>query len=369
MGPSGRSCRDFCGEAIADRSVGVYKNNVDGKGASYGCHENFLVDRKVSFEDLARRITAHLVTRSIFTGAGRVGLGQSGQIPGFQISQRADYIEAEVGLETTLRRPIVNTRDEPHAHPDRWRRLHVIIGDANCLDIPTYLKIGTTSLILRAIEADDVRLDDWVLDDPVSAVSAVSRDLSLNARLPIRKGAEASALDIQRGLLAICRDYAEDDHDREVIRRWESLLIKLGEDFRSCGREIEWVAKLAVLERFRQRNSAGASSLGWDDPRLAAIDLQWSDLDPSRGLAERLRQADEFENLVTTADVSAAVHSPPRNTRAWVRGQLIASRGEAVDAAGWTTVVIDDGGEDLRVVEILDPHESTHPILDEATAP
>ena len=132
--------------------VALYKNNVDGKGATYGMHENYLVDRAVPFNDLAARLIPFFVTRQVFTGAGRVGLGQRGEEPGFQLSQRADYMEAEIGLETTLRRPIINTRDEPHADPDRWRRLHVIIGDATMLEVATYLRLGTTSLVLWLIE-------------------------------------------------------------------------------------------------------------------------------------------------------------------------------------------------------------------------
>src|SRR5690606_28183992 len=191
---------------------------------------NYLVDRNVPFEDLARRVTAHLVTRAVIVGAGRVGLGAYGERPGFQISQRADYMEAEVGLETTLRRPIVNTRDEPHADRARWRRLHVIIGDANCAEVSTYLKVGTTSLVLAAIEADDDRLDALVLADPVAAVRQVSYDLHLRDSLVLATTEQATALEIQRGLLEIARDYVTDAGEAAVIARWESVLDKLGRD-------------------------------------------------------------------------------------------------------------------------------------------
>src|SRR3954454_1200463 len=194
--------------------VAVYKNNVDGKGATYGTHENYLVDRAVPFADLARRLMPFLVTRQVFTGAGRVGLGQRGEQAGFQLSQRADYIEAEVGLETTLRRPIVNTRDEPHADPDRWRRLHVIIGDANMLEVATYLKLGTTSLVLwlveRAVAGGDAAhaaagalaaVDRLALKDPVAAVHTVSHDLTLTTRLELADGRRLTALEVQRAYL------------------------------------------------------------------------------------------------------------------------------------------------------------------------
>src|SRR5690606_16793096 len=205
---------------------------------------NYLVDRNVPFEDLARRVTAHLVTRAVIVGAGRVGLGAYGERPGFQISQRADYMEAEVGLETTLRRPIVNTRDEPHADRARWRRLHVIIGDANCAEVSTYLKVGSTALVLAAIEAGDERLDALVLADPVTAVRQVSYDLSLRQALPLASGESATALDVQRALLEISRDYVKDVADAAVLARWEDVLEKLGRDIFEAAREVEWVAKL-----------------------------------------------------------------------------------------------------------------------------
>src|SRR3954468_7993168 len=194
--------------------VALYKNNVDGKGATYGMHENYLVDRAVPFNDLAARLIPFFVTRQVFTGAGRVGLGQRGEQAGFQLSQRADYIEAEVGLETTLRRPIVNPRDEPHADPDRWRRLHVIIGDANMLEVATYLKLGTTSLVLwlveRAVAGGDAAhaaapalaaVDRLALKDPVAAVHTVSHDLALTTRLELADGRRLTALEVQAAYL------------------------------------------------------------------------------------------------------------------------------------------------------------------------
>ncbi len=346
----------------------AYKNNVDGKGASYGTHENFLVDRAVPFEDLARRITAHLVTRQVYTGAGRVGLGQRGEQPGFQISQRADYMEAEVGLETTLRRPIVNTRDEPHANPDRWRRLHVIIGDANCMDVPTFLKTGTTSLVLSAIEADDARLDALVLADPVEAVYAVSRDLALSRELELASGERGRALDVQRALLEICRDYVRDADDAAVIARWDDVLGRLGRDRDSAASVVEWVAKLGLLGRMRLRG--GGKPLPWDDARLAAADIQWSDINPAVGLCRRLEAAGAVERIATDAQIEAAIAEPPPDTRAHVRGRAVATLGDAVDSAGWDTVVIDrdtDHGQ-LEVARLDDPTQTTHSLIDELIA-
>ncbi|WP_062526316.1 depupylase/deamidase Dop [Demequina rhizosphaerae] len=346
--------------------VELYKNNVDGKGASYGTHENFLVDRAVAFDDLARRLTPHLVTRQVCTGAGRVGLGQFGEEPGFQMSQRADYMEAEIGLETTLRRPIVNTRDEPHAARDRYRRLHVIIGDANLFDVATLLKIGTTSLVLSAIEADDERLDALELATPVEDVQTVSRDLGLRARLELASGETATALEIQRALLEICRAYATDAGDAAVLARWEGVLERLGSDLFSAAREVEWVAKLQLLGRLRARHASEThpSGLPWDDARLAAMDLQWSRL--GDGWATRLADAGQVERIASDEDVAAATTRAPQDTRARLRGGIVAARPDLVDAAGWSTVVLDretDHGH-LEVVHLDEPGAARHPLLD-----
>ncbi|SEI79058.1 depupylase/deamidase Dop [Demequina mangrovi] len=346
--------------------VELYKNNVDGKGASYGTHENFLVSRGTDFEDLARRLTPHLVTRQVFAGAGRVGLGQFGEEPGFQLSQRADYMEAEVGLETTLRRPIVNTRDEPHATRDKYRRLHVIIGDANLFDVATYLKMGTTALVLSAIEADDERLDALALAHPVEAVQTVSRDLTLRARLEIADGDSASALEIQRALLEICRSYVTDAGEAAVIARWEGVLERLATDLFSAAREVEWVAKLQLLGRMRARHVSPGTpdGLPWDDARLAAMDLQWSRL--GDGLATRLAAAGQMERIATEEAVAAAVATAPQDTRARLRGGIVAARPDVVDAAGWSTVVLDretDHGH-LEVIHLDEPMAARHPLLD-----
>lgn len=359
----------------ADEEMGIalYKNNVDGKGASYGTHENYLVSRTVDFEDLARRITPHLVTRAVVVGAGRVGLGMYGERPGFQLSQRADYMEAEVGLETTLRRPIVNTRDEPHADRSRWRRLHVIIGDANCAEVSTYLKVGATSLVLSAIEAGDPRLDALTLADPVGAVRVVSYDTTLRAEIELASGESATALQIQRALLEISRDYVRDAEDAAVLARWENVLDKLGRDIFSAAREVEWVAKLQLLGRMRERwavaDADGNLTLpGWDDARLAAADLQWSELET--GLAAKLTRAGALDRISTDEEVAHAMTNPPRDTRAWLRGRMVALRPEIVDAAGWASIVLDretDHGH-LEVVELPDPHITAHPLLDSLLA-
>jgi len=350
--------------------VTLYKNNVDGKGATYGTHENYLVDRAVPFGDLVARLTPFLVTRQVFTGAGRVGLGQRGEHAGFQLSQRADYIEAEVGLETTLRRPIVNTRDEPHADPARWRRLHVIIGDATMLEVATYLRLGTTSLVLWLVEQAEAggapreivrAVDRLALRDPVAAVHRVSHDLDLTERLDLVDGRRLTALEIQAEYLAAVRAALDaagsspDEQTRDVLDRWESLLGRLATDPASCAREVEWLAKLRLLDGMRRRDH-----LAWDHPRLAAVDLQWSDVRPERGLYHRLVGAGAVELLVTPEQVADAVVHPPQDTRAYFRGEAVARYGTQISAASWDSVVFDvPGARTLQRVPMRDPLRGT----------
>ncbi|OCI31801.1 depupylase [Oerskovia enterophila] len=383
--PTDAVCWDVAGERImlaASRELGavpgaevaLYKNNVDGKGASYGTHENYLVDRAVPFATLVELLTPFLVTRQVFTGSGRVGLGSVGQEPGFQLSQRADYMEAEVGLETTLRRPIVNTRDEPHADRQRWRRLHLIIGDANLFEVATYLKLGTTSLVLFVVEQLDAlsavegasgaslraELAALRLHDPVSDVQKVSRDLDLTAPLLLADGRRLTALEVQRVYADVARRAAEhlgtlDDETRAVLDRWDSVLSRLGTDPASCAREVEWVAKLRLLDRLRRRDH-----LDWDHPRLAAMDLQWSDVRPERSIYHRLLAAGAAERLVDERAVSQAVHHAPEDTRAYFRGEVMARFGDEVSAASWDSVIFDvAGAPSLQRVPMLDPLRGT----------
>ena len=350
--------------------VALYKNNVDGKGATYGTHENYLVERAVPFGDLASRLIPFLVTRQVFTGAGRVGIGQRGEQAGFQLSQRADYIEAEIGLETTLRRPIVNTRDEPHADPDRWRRLHVIIGDATMLEVATYLRLGTASLVLWLIERAVAEggaggalalVDRLALRDPVTAVHTVSHDLTMTARLELSDGRRLTALEVQQEYLAAVRmalahvGGAPDAQTADVLARWEALLAALATDPASCARQVEWLAKLRLLDGMRRRDR-----LAWDHPRLAAVDLQWSDVRPERGLYHRLVSAGAVELLVTPEQVSEAVLHPPRDTRAYFRGEAVARYGAEISAASWDSVVFDVlGAATLQRVPMRDPLRGT----------
>ena len=347
---------DGGGSAGAPEGIVLYKNNVDGKGASYGSHENYLVRRDVPFEELAAVLTPFLVTRPVLAGAGRVGIGQHSQRPGFQISQRADYVESEIGLQTTFNRPIINTRDEPHANGARWRRLHVINGDANRFDVPIYLKVATTDLLLWFLEQahhdGTGALRDALTDlnrvaitgDPVEAHWAVSHDPTLAYELPTRSG-PMSALAVQRTYLDAVAPAVRRSADPEAQRAlslWQQSLGALEQWSRDgsgpAAHLVEWVAKYELCEGLRRR-----SGTGWDDPRLAALDIQWADLRPGRSVVDKLDAAGRIHRLVTESEVQRAADAPPEGTRAAIRGTAI-NRFPQIVGASWTCLVLDVPG-------------------------
>src|SRR6185312_1418177 len=278
--------------------INLYKNNTDNKGASYGSHENYLVSRSTPFADIVRHLTPFFVTRQVFAGSGRVGIGQDGRSHGFQISQRADFFEVEVGLETTLKRPIINTRDEPHADPERYRRLHVIIGDANLAEISIYLKMGTTALVLAMIE-ERFMSTDLSVDQPVRTLHQVSHDPTLRQLVTLRNGRKLTAVQLQMEYCEQARKFVEDrfgsdvdDVTKDVLERWESVLTRLESDPMSLSRELDWVAKYEILQGYRKRDG-----LEWDSSRLELVDLQYSDVRPEKGLYQRLAARGRFERI------------------------------------------------------------------------
>jgi len=339
----------------------MYKNNTDNKGASYGSHENYLMKRSTPFPDIVRHITPFFVSRQVVCGAGRVGIGQEGRTAGFQVSQRADFFEVEVGLETTLKRPIVNTRDEPHADPEKYRRLHVIIGDANLAEVSTLLKLGTTALVLAMVE-ERVISADLAIDGPVAALHAVSHDPTLTHLVTLKDGRSMTALDLQEIYLELARHHVADrygadaDPDTvEVLERWESVLTRLRADPMSLRRELDWVAKLSLLESYRERDG-----LGWDDPKLHLVDLQYADLRPDKGLYNKLVQRGSMERLLSDADVQAAVSEPPEDTRAYFRGRCLAQYSDRIAAASWDSVIFDLPGKDsLQRIPTMEPSRGT----------
>jgi proteasome accessory factor PafA2 len=340
--------------------IHLYKNNTDNKGVSYGCHENYLMARSTPFGDIVRHLTPFFVSRQVVCGAGRVGIGADGRTAGFQLSQRADFFEVEVGLETTLKRPIINTRDEPHADPEKYRRLHVIIGDANLSEISTYLKVGTTSLVIAMIEADWLDVD-LTVDGPVGALRAISHDPELRWQMTLRDGRKMTALQLQMEYLEQARKFVEDrfgadvdEQTSDVLERWESVLVRLADEPRSLSRELDWVAKLSLLEGYRERDG-----LDWDAPRLQLVDLQYSDVRLDKGLYNRLAARGRIDRLVTDEEITRAMTEPPEDTRAYFRGRCLAQYPDSIAAASWDSVIFDVGRDSLQRVPTLEPLRGT----------
>ena len=345
----------------AGEEIVIYKNNSDGKGNSYGCHENYLVDRAVPFSRIVHELTPHLVSRQIYTGAGKIGeeVSHAGATPPFQLSQRADFFEEEVGLETTLKRPIINTRDEPHADPQKYRRLHVIVGDANLSEVATFLKAGVTALVLAMIEDDFHPGRELRLANPVAAIRAVSRDTTLRTKMDLAAGGALTALEMQWELYDLARKYAaerglealgSEQVARRVLDRWEGVLMGLETDPQSLAGQLDWVAKLRLVEAYKERHG-----LDWDDPKLAGIDLQYHDLRPSKSLFARLA----METLTDDEEVAAATTAPPSTTRAYFRGRCLERFSSAIVAANWDSVVFDIGEDPLRRVPMMEPLKGT----------
>ncbi len=337
--------------------VFIYKNNSDGKGNSYGCHENYLVDRKTPFPQLVKHLIPFFVTRQVFTGAGKVGAENSSDAVDYQLSQRADFFEVEVGLETTFKRPIMNTRDEPHADPERYRRLHVIVGDANMSETSTYLKLGTTALILKMIE-DDFITDDFTLREPVRSMRRVSHDPSCRLAIELMEGRALTAVDLQWEYLRLAKKYTKDndatDVDRDVIELWEQVLEGLETDPMSLARQLDWVAKLQLMEAYRDRDG-----LAWDDPKLKMIDLQYHDVRRAKGLYYKLLSSGKIDRIVTEQEIAYAVDHPPEDTRAYFRGECLRRFNPRIMAASWDALIFDTGDEPLRKVPTLEPTRGT----------
>ena len=343
----------------------LYKNNSDGKGNSYGCHENFLVAREVPFGRIVSQITPHFVTRQVFAGAGKVGsemLGVSAEQVPFQLSQRADFFEEEVGLETTLKRPIVNTRDEPHCDPQKYRRLHVIVGDANMSQVATFLKVGTTSLILSLIE-DDVLGSDLTLAHPVSAIRQVSYDPTLQQTLLMANGSRMTAMEIQWALLGKSVNYVNsvgyesvggEVIGQRIINLWEEVLTGLERDPDSVADMVDWIAKKRIVDGMQSRHG-----LSNGDSRLRAIDLQYHDMRADKCLASRAG----LRTLVEASQVERAIRHAPDTTRAYFRGQCLERWPDQVVSANWDCLVLDVGRGPLRRVPMMEPLRGTKDLV------
>ena len=369
----------------------VFRNNADGKGAAWGSHENYLLRRDVDFDVVTALMLVHFATRQIYTGSGRVGLGERGERAGYQLSQRADYFHMKVGLQTTFDRPIVNTRDESHA-PDEMRRLHVIVGDANRLEVPDVLKLGTTSMLLWVAEqasALDYDLTDELrslsLLDSVAAMHTVSHDLTFDEPLALANGGSSTAWQLQVSLRGLVYEVASmvygtdslgepvwpDSQTRSVMAMWQQALIDVAEvrhaddDTRMTmtaqASRLEWLLKWQLLERMRRRIAGcGASSAsGCDNPQVRALELRWASLAPeNEAVFAKVRS--RAERVVTDERIAAAATDAPADTRAWFRAAILHRFPTELRAISWTRITtVADGAGDSWTLDMRDPTRFT----------
>ncbi len=306
-------------EGIAG-DIYLFKNNTDSAGNSYGCHENYLVPRHEELGRLTDILTPFLVTRQVICGAGKVLQTPRGAV--YCISQRAEHIWESVSSATTRSRPIINTRDEPLADAERFRRLHVIVGDSNMSETTTLLKVGSTDLVLRMIEAG-AALRDMTLDNPIRAIREVSHDMTGRSRVRLADGREMSALDIQYEYLTRARDFTTSSGlntiSERVLEMWERALqaIETG-NLDKIAREIDWVTKYQLIERYRARHDLPLSS-----PRVAQLDLAYHDVRRGRGLYYLLQGSGAVDRVTRDLDIFEAKSVPPQTTRAKLRGEFV----------------------------------------------
>jgi len=340
----------------------LYKNNSDGKGNSYGYHENYLVSRTVPFDTIVRVLTPFFVTRLIFAGSGKVGAENQTSPAEYQISQRADFFECHVDLNTMVKRPIINTRDEPHADQAKFRRLHVIVGDANMAELSTYLKVGTLNIVLELMEAG-ASLPQLELDEPVRAIKHVSRDLDMKDTLKLAGGRPTTAIAVQRAYLQAAKEFyasrQADEITKDVMVRWDHVLNQLERDPRLLVGNLDWVAKRHMIESYMDRKGCG-----WDDSRMKLMDLQYHDVRPDKGLFYTLERGQLIERMVREDEIAAAEWTPPSGTRAYFRGRCASKFAKTLYGASWTSVLFDAENGTIKKVPLMDPHRGTQALTE-----
>jgi proteasome accessory factor A len=349
------------------QAIQIYKNNSDHQGNSYGCHENYCVDAQTYLrlfrETGVRELIPFLVSRQILCGAGKVGQ-ENCPTPraGYQISQRADFCESVFSIKTMSGRPLLNARDEPHADRKRFRRLHVILGDANMSEISTYLKVGTTQVVLRMIE-DRAIPKNLTLENPVQAVHDISLDTSLQARVKLRDGRRLSAIELQHEYLEMAHAYRAshglNPAEQDVLARWERTLHLLREEPMQLRGELDWVIKKWLLEEQMRRKG-----LDWKAPRLCQLDIQYHTTERSRSLFYLLQRAGKLERLLDDGAIEHFITHPTDDTRAYTRARCLEKYGEAVWAINWERVCFRlpdhlSGGERFLKVLLLNPWRGT----------
>jgi proteasome accessory factor PafA2 len=341
----------------------VYKNNSDRKGNSYGCHENYLMDRRTSFKQIAEHLMSFFVSRQVYSGAGKVGTENRSQPCEYQLSQRADFFETEIALDTMVKRPIINTRDEPHADREKYRRLHVIVGDANMSEYAIYLRNGATAIVLSMIE-DGTISKDLTLRDPVRAIKEVSHDSTCTLEVELQNGKRMTAVQIQRLYLEMAESYAEtretESWTRDVLDKWAFVLDALERDPRELGDKIDWVIKKVMIENFMERKG-----VDWESPRVQMLDLQYHDLRPDKGLYYLLERQGKVERIVTDEEITKAITEPPEDTRAYFRGHCLKRYGGEVFGVNWDSISFGIGEDPIKRVLMAEPLKGSRAHVEE----
>ena len=332
-------------------TVRLYKNNTDFRGHSYGCHENYLLPRSLPWSDLAQGVQAFLVTRQIFAGAGKFAIEEEDRFVSheFQIAQRSDFFSELQSVDTMQRRPIVNTRDEPHANARLYRRFHVIIGDANMSTFATRLKVGSTALVLEAL-ARDSRKPRPRLMDPLGALRSISRDANFKWEVRLQGAKPSTALEVQRFYLEASKSLCDlnEPWKKSMLQDWETVLDDLEKDVMTCRDRLDWVAKMALIREFQ--SSQGVEN---DDPWLQSLDLEYHRLDYSEGLYYGLEQSGVMRGVPDEVLVRRAMIYPPETTRALIRGKCVQKFAGAMESAQWDHVTLKIKGE-LFKISLLD---------------
>ena len=346
-------------ERLAEEGINgdiyLFKNNTDSAGNSYGCHENYLTSRIDEFSHFSDALIPFLVTRQIYAGSGKVL--QTARGAKFCISQRAEHIWEGVSSATTRSRPIINTRDEPHADADQYRRLHVIVGDSNMSEYATFLKVGATSILLRMLEEPNVVLRDMSLENPIRAIREISHDITCTRKVRLATGREATALEIQSEYLNRALRYAErrdlSPLEKQALMMWERALTQIETDPLGQDREADWVIKHNLVESYRQRHD-----LALTDPRVALLDLQYHDIRRDRGIFYKLQQRGMVERICDDQEIDEAMEIPPQTTRARLRGEFIrvAKERKRDYTVDWVHLKLND--QTQRTVLCKDPFRS-----------
>ena len=359
------SAEQRLGDEGVNGDVYLFKNTTDSAGNSYGCHENYCTSRRDDFASYTEVLIPFLVSRQIYAGAGKVLQTARGAM--YCVSQRAEHIWEGVSSATTRSRPIINTRDEPHADAERYRRLHVIVGDSNMSEYTNFLKVGACSLMLRMLEEPQVVLRDMTLENPIRAIREISHDMTCTRRVRLANGREASALDIQSEYLNRALRFAEHneltDEEQRALDMWEYVLTHLEDDPLKLDRELDWVVKYKLIEAYRERHGLSLS-----DARVALIDLQYHDVNRERGLFYRLQRRGMVDRMVTDAEISHAVENPPETTRARLRGEFIkrAKERKRDYTVDWVHLKLNDQAQ--RTVLCKDPFKAHDERVDKLIA-